>query len=311
MALGADAIHLLNGLRRMGYFSADPSLAGRSVVEIGAQQLAASFLGAHEALYEAAQLFDIGHRFEPIEPSRQTTAHGSLDHLTLDAPAAASFWHWLGFRYAAIDIDGSFGSIPIDLNYGDAPPELTGRFQLVTNFGTTEHIANQLNVFKVIHDLAAPAGLMVHQVPMQGMLNHGLINYNFKFFWMLCRGNGYRIVTTSISGAGNAYPMPQNIVDSVAAFDPLTAGRAAEYRFQDATLTIVLEKSGDAAYVPPLDVPTETVVKGSFAKRYWPAPAAPKVPSSQAIAEALRHCSGWELQRELLSRYRRRITGRR
>jgi hypothetical protein len=43
------------------------------------------------------------------------------------------FWKWLGFDYAAIDIDGSLGSTPLDLNYYPAPNESLGKYQLVTN----------------------------------------------------------------------------------------------------------------------------------------------------------------------------------
>ena len=53
------------------------------------------------------------------------------------APFARDFWHWLGFQYAAIDIDGSPGSIPLDLNFDSIPTEHNGRYSLVTNFGTT------------------------------------------------------------------------------------------------------------------------------------------------------------------------------
>jgi hypothetical protein len=42
-------------------------------------------------------------------------------------------------------IDGRPGSIPLDLNYDPAPNESLGKYQLVTNFGTIEHVANQLN----------------------------------------------------------------------------------------------------------------------------------------------------------------------
>ena len=48
---------------------------------------------------------------------------------------------------------------------------------MVTNFGTTEHIANQLQSFKIIHDLAAPGALMLHVVPAGGMPMTGPLLY--------------------------------------------------------------------------------------------------------------------------------------
>jgi hypothetical protein len=38
------------------------------------------------------------------------------------------------------------------------------------NFGTTEHVANQLNAFKLIHDLAAKGCIMVHTLHGDPML---------------------------------------------------------------------------------------------------------------------------------------------
>jgi hypothetical protein len=68
------------------------------------------------------------------------------------------------------------------------------------NFGTTEHVANQLNAFKLIHDLAAKGCIMVHTLPSHGQFNHGLVNYNPKLFWMLAHSNGYRLLHMSFFG---------------------------------------------------------------------------------------------------------------
>src|SRR5258708_9798998 len=218
MGLGVDAIQLLSLLKQNGYLTGEAS-----VIEIGAQQLATSFLKARRELDAIASLFNISGSCPLPEAEAAADAHGSLEPLARGAPYARDFWHWLGFRYAALDFEGP-DSTPLDLNFDSTPPELAGAFLLVTNFGTTEHIANQLNAFNVIHDLAAPRGLMIHHVPFQGMLNHGLVNYNFKFFWMLCRGNNYRIIMASLSGAGNAYPLPQNILAGIPPFhQPLSA----------------------------------------------------------------------------------------
>src|SRR4051812_623146 len=186
MGIGSETIDLLIDLRLTGYMH-----RRMPVVEIGAQQLATSFVEASARLRRIGEIFGVK---GPLSVSKHVSGpivHGDLEHLETTAPPAREFWNWLGFRYAAIDIDGSPGSLPLDLNFDDVPAEMRGRFGLVTNFGTTEHVANQINAFKIIHDLTAPGGLMIHEVPAQGMLNHGLINYNFKFFWMLARSNGY------------------------------------------------------------------------------------------------------------------------
>jgi len=265
MGIGSDTIEVLIRLREEGY------LADRvSVVEIGAQQLANTFLEARDRISHVGSLFGIV-RPCPLPRAIPThIVHGELEHLGESAPLARDFWTWLGFDYASVDIDGSPGSIPLDLNYDSAPDPTLGKYQLVTNFGTTEHVANQLNAFKIIHDLAALNGVMIHHLPMQGMLNHGLVNYNPKFFWMLARSNGYRLVYMNINAGASYYALPENISGSVAPFEPDIEQRRHAYRAADMLIVVVLQKVFDTAYVPPIDVPTGTrTYNKALQERYW------------------------------------------
>ena len=72
-----------------------------------------------------------------------------LQNFTNDAPLARSFWQALGFEHASIDIAGN-STIRLDLNNDRVPETLRGAFDLVINAGTTEHLANQANVFRAI-----------------------------------------------------------------------------------------------------------------------------------------------------------------
>ena len=60
-------------------------------------------------------------------------------------------------EYMAIDFHGTEHSIKFDLNneYKDDK-----KYDVVTNIGTSEHIFNQLAVFKTIHNLVTPGGLL-------------------------------------------------------------------------------------------------------------------------------------------------------
>ena len=176
---------------------------------------------------------------------------------------------WLEFDHDAIDIDGSPGSIPLDLNYDDVPIEARGKYDLVTNFGTTEHVANQLNAFKVIHDLTRVGGIMVHELPAQGMFNHGLINYNPKFFWMLARSNRYKWLHIDFS-IGGVHALHQDVVNNVSCFVPELPDRIRNYSAADCGLTVVLQKEIEMGYVAPLDVNTGTATNNEMLKkRYW------------------------------------------
>lgn len=260
MAIGPADLDVLITLADQGYI---PRSA--AVVEIGTQQLADEFLGAADKVQCLGRFFDRSADFALAAPLNSS---GGLDPA---APLARDFWTWLGFGYAAIDIDGSPGSIPLDLNYDPVPQDHVGRYHLVTNYGTTEHVANQLNAFKVIHDLTAQGGVMIHTLPAQGMPNHGLINYNPKFFWMLARSNGYKWLHEDYQGDGLAsgYDLPQNIVDRVALYFPDAETRSKTVIY-DAGIRIALQKQFDLPFVAPLDIATGvTTDNAALAQRYW------------------------------------------
>jgi SAM-dependent methyltransferase len=264
MGIGSEDIELLIRLREAELLG-----PGGSIVEIGAQQLAPSFLLMTDRLKTLGQLFGVAGTLDLPGVDSSDTSYGDL-HLQPTAPFAREFWQWLGFEYAAVDIDGNPGSIPLDLNYDRAPWNSKKKFDLVTNFGTTEHVANHLNAFKLIHDLTAQGGIMVHRLPCQGMFNHGFVNYNFKFFWMLARSNGYKFIHADFTDSPEPVGMPTDIIDFLLPFTTAGVERARNYRAVDAAILVVLQKTHNMAFVPPIDVPTgmKTDIK-SLKRRYW------------------------------------------
>jgi len=265
MGIGSDVIDLVGWLKRGRYLPDQPFL-----MEIGAQQLANSFLQSGSAIAALGKLFGRQRPFELQAPQSTHVIHGNLEHLAEAAPRSRDFWLWLGFEYASIDIDGSPGSLALDLNCDHTPAAHVGKYHLVTNFGTTEHIANQLNAFKVIHELTTHQGVMVHSVPAQGYFNHGLVNYNPKFFWMLARSNGYKFLSADFRTSDASYGLPQNIIDHVQGFDASIASRSENYRAVDASVFVVMQKVFDIPFVPPIDVPTGTKTNiTALEERYW------------------------------------------
>jgi len=104
-------------------------------------------------------------------------------------------WERLGFNNIAfIDPDGVHNAMKYDFNF-DIQIEYKYKktFDVVTNFGTAEHIFNQYLVFKNIHNLCNKNGLMIHSLPIQGALEHGLYNYQPNFFISLAKINNYHI----------------------------------------------------------------------------------------------------------------------
>jgi hypothetical protein len=261
MSIGINMLRLLIDLKTRGYIP-----GGSSVMDIGAQQLDQGFLAHREELGVMGRLFGI-ERPCPLPPPLSQPSIAGLDP---EAPSARQFWAWLGLSYAALDIDGSPGSVALDLNYDEAPSELRGKHHLVTNFGTTEHVANQCQAFKVVHDLTVLGGVMMHNVPVQGMLNHGLVNYNPKFFWMLARSNGYKWLHMDFRISNAVQTLSADIIHEVAAFSPDIVERSQRYCAQICSFVVVMQKTTDMPYVPPLDVNTGAQTDNKILEMRYP-----------------------------------------
>lgn len=265
MGLGRTDLLAVAALRRSGHFA-----GARSVVEIGAQQMAGALFDDPRWIAECSAAFDLEPRSFEGPGRTGEIVHGEQVGQSRDAPLSRPVWEWLGFEYSSIDVDGSPGAIPLDLNFAATPGYMHGKATLVANCGTTEHIANQLNAFKVIHELTEVGGVMLHNVPAQGYLTHGLINYNPKFFWSLSAANGYKWLASDLRQSPFFYPTPDNVVGEIRKFDPQADERAAKYRFADAALLVVLQKLYDIPFVPPIDVKTGSKTEiEELRQRYW------------------------------------------
>jgi Methyltransferase domain len=191
----------------------------RRVIEIGSQQLDDSFLASTDLLDQAGQIFG-GTKVDLGSPSGADFA--------ASAPSSRPFWTSIGFEYATIDLDARHDAVQLDLNTDQVPEKLRQQFDLVVNTGTTEHVANQAQAFRIIHDLTRVGGVMFHEVPA-GSWNHGLINYTPKFFLLLHKQNDYAQVYMR------------------------------ERTDDDMFIRIALRKRINREFVTPLDVPPEVM----------------------------------------------------
>lgn len=107
---------------------------------------------------------------------------------------AAVLYKELKLHYRCIDMNGKFGALQLDLNVCKAGGLLERRFNVVTNFGTSEHIFNQVNCFQLMHDLCLPDGLMLHCSPAMPSTENCLYYYNSEFHRELAAANSYEVV---------------------------------------------------------------------------------------------------------------------
>lgn len=106
-------------------------------------------------------------------------------------------------EHVYFDLNGQDGAVPVDLT-APVPAEYHNRFDLVTNFGTSEHILNQRQVFKTIHDCCRTGGYMVHSVPLDGYWKrHSPYHYKPGFAVALAEKMGYAMVESDVNDRGN------------------------------------------------------------------------------------------------------------
>ncbi len=108
------------------------------------------------------------------------------------AKTGKEYFRSLGFEHTSIDWNGLDGAMALDLRQPIQNSALLGKFDVLTNSGTSEHVENQYECFKNIHQLVKARGLMVHLNPMTGSWpGHGLYYYTFDFFRRLAQACQY------------------------------------------------------------------------------------------------------------------------
>lgn len=93
--------------------------------------------------------------------------------------------------YVSIDANGR-GTVVADLNLRLDHLNL-GQFDLVTDLGTGEHVFNQHQFWKSVHDLTRVGGYVVFDKPTSGYPEHGFYTYSQTFFEDLAFTNHYEI----------------------------------------------------------------------------------------------------------------------
>ena len=216
MAITLAGLQLIAGLYRRG------ALAGRhSVMEIGSQDL-------HPKQDDVVELLStlVGFRRR-------------LD--TVITPEV--LYKSLGFGvYKCIDADGRHDALKFDLNSDILRQyDFTEKFDLVTNYGTTEHVFDQRQAFSNMHNLCAHNGVIIHEVPFQRWLNHGLYNYQPTFFYDLANANGYALIGMHIGlpAVGDITPYSDDLA------------KAFFKTGMDMELLVVLQKTREAEFHSP------------------------------------------------------------
>jgi len=185
MALTRAIVGLLVQMRKAGLFD----LGTARVIDLGEQNLYGS-VAAGDVVQTARLLKLDERRVAEVEAEARAAVASATPTLAFDL---AKLLYRVVFdcsTYRAIDLNGTEAAWRHDLNH---PLPLSETFDVVTNFGTSEHVFDQAQLFRSIHGLTRPGGFMLHAVPHQGGPDHGFYNYHPTFFHDLAAANGYRV----------------------------------------------------------------------------------------------------------------------
>jgi hypothetical protein len=203
---------------------------GARVAELGTQQLHAQPVETSNFL----RFFrDRGVAVSMTEAKAAETGRGGFLGSLLKA---------VGFGYVALDIFDAPDTRLLDLNTQFVPDDLRSSFDLVTNYGTTEHVLNQMLAMRSIHDLAKPKGLIHHDLPMGGYYLHCYFAYRPAVLHDLASANGYQLVFQEVS-SGSWRPTP----------DVLRKAGFAENEFRDYGLEMIFKKQTGEPFRIPVD----------------------------------------------------------
>jgi len=166
--------------------------------------------------------------------------------------STGDFYRSFGCNYRAIDVNSNMEADIADLNHPLEGPRFPPR-DLVVNNGTSEHIFNQAQLFRTIHELSK--NCMLHILPFTPWINHGFFNYNPILFRDLAAANHYAFEFFWIGGRDGRYV--EIAPGSLHAFDgKQAASLLKEVRNQigeqEAFLVVALRKTEDTPFRAPI-----------------------------------------------------------
>ena len=239
---------------------------GMSILDIGSSNLYSA---------PAAGIADFVRKYGPPDVSgvedfaARLAAGSAYDPVRggLNEAFAGELFEKAGMRYESLDIADGYRTTILDLNTAALPAELQRRFDLVLNFGTTEHILNQMNCFRVIHDATSVGGYIYHSLPAVGYVNHGYVTYTGRCFFDVASFNRYELVACWFDGPAGR----NSIFDSLEAhsadfpvlgkavkeFAATAEGRALrDVNIPDIGINVVCRKRRDAPFMGALESST-------------------------------------------------------
>ncbi len=127
--------------------------------------------------------------------SQQMYCHGNIP----EGSAAKSWFTRMGAEHTSIDMNGELGALQMDLAKPILREEWEGHFDVVTDFGTSEHVGPSLtalyNCRASCHNWCRPGGVMFFNNPKTGHWpNHGYHYFTVDHYRKLAEACNYGVM---------------------------------------------------------------------------------------------------------------------
>lgn len=152
----------------------------------------------------------------------------------------------------AVDFGGTPIARKLDLN---DPIQLDRKFDVAINHGTAEHIFNIAQVFRTMHEYTVAGGLMIHEDPFTGWIDHGFFNLQPTLFLDLAEYNQYDIQAMYIEDFNSRSAIPLSSRQDV--YDLAKEGKIPA----NTSLFVAFRKS---LYDRPFQVPVQGYYRGAL-----------------------------------------------
>lgn len=124
------------------------------------------------------RVIELGDQFINIDQKRQGTPDKPL--------VSRDFYE--GIEIISIDINGEHGALPLDLGKTIKKDDLVAPGDVLTDFGTIEHVKSLYFGLKNAFTLLKDGGIAIHVNPLSGLYkaNHGFHYFNPDFWTAFC-----------------------------------------------------------------------------------------------------------------------------
>ena len=143
-------------------------------------------------------------KFNCLEPLKmcELGAQNIYEHGNLYGSVAKHYFQSFGVDHTSYDISVHQECEFLDLRE-PIDTSLIGVYDVITDFGTTEHIdSNYYQANKNIHDMCKVGGLIIKENPCTGhWIGHGYNYVDEQFYKDLSEANGYEILDLCIESA--------------------------------------------------------------------------------------------------------------